>query len=283
MLITRLTGLIPAVWLLSLLPFLLLTASLCEDGCEEEEEAAADEESKFSPNFLLSGDVEINPGPYNWKYPCRSCSSNPVKANQAGILCDICSKWYHIRCISMSMVEYAHVQNCVNTWGCSFCSLLAMPFHNSSLHTTINSSNDNLTSSAVSDSTSIASSCQPHKLIILSLNCRSLPPKIDNLRLLPEAQHPHVIALCETWLDNSIKDQEMTIEGYFLVRRDRNRHGGGIAAYLREDVPFTIHSSHSSLELLLLNLKLASGTLVCGIFYRSHHQKPLSYLSRKRL
>ncbi len=80
-----------------------------------------------------------------------------------------------------------------------------------------------LTSSALSDSTSITSSCQPHKLIILSLNCRSLPPKIDNLRLLAEAQNPHVIALRETWLDNSIKDQEMTIEGNSLVRRDQNR------------------------------------------------------------
>jgi len=38
---------------------------------------------------------------------------------------------------------------------------------------------------------------------------------------------PDVVCIVETWLDGEICDQELVIDGYCVVRRDRNRHGGG--------------------------------------------------------
>lgn len=42
--------------------------------------------------IVLSGDVEVNPGPC--KYPCTMCS-RPVRNNQEGVQCDGCDLWTH--------------------------------------------------------------------------------------------------------------------------------------------------------------------------------------------
>lgn len=38
----------------------------------------------------------------------------------------------------------------------------------------------------------------------------------------------------ETWLDDKISDEEVAIPGYEIIRRDRNRRGGGVAVYIKE-------------------------------------------------
>ena len=42
-----------------------------------------------------------------------------------------------------------------------------------------------------------------------------------------------ILTLNETRLDNSISDSEVKIPGYGIVRRDRNRNGGGVAILIR--------------------------------------------------
>ena len=42
----------------------------------------------------------------------------------------------------------------------------------------------------------------------------------------------------ETWLSSDILDNEIVISGYNLARKDRNRHGGGLVIYVRNDVPY---------------------------------------------
>ena len=60
-------------------------------------------------------------------------------------------------------------------------------------------------------------------------NCRSLPPKIDELSALCAAKSPDVVCLVETWLSPDILASEVAISNYSLVRLDRHRHGGGVA------------------------------------------------------
>ena len=69
----------------------------------------------------------------------------------------------------------------------------------------------------------------------------------------------HILALNETKLDKSIDDSLVSIEGYTIKRCDRDRHGGGVAIYLKdtlldkttvpEDLP------NSFLELLCVEIK----------------------------
>ena len=49
-----------------------------------------------------------------------------------------------------------------------------------------------------------------------------------------------LISINETRLDDSIHNDEVKIPGFDIVRKDRNRNGGGVAIYLRNTIPHTV-------------------------------------------
>ena len=55
---------------------------------------------------------------------------------------------------------------------------------------------------------------------------------MDNLRLICAMYKPSVICVVQSWLDSSIEDVEISIQGYKTVRLDCNRHGGGLVIYV---------------------------------------------------
>ena len=73
-----------------------------------------------------------------------------------------------------------------------------------------------------------------NELKILSLNARSLLPKMESLQLLVEAEDLDVVCVVETWLSEETLDAEIAIQGYQCFRCDRNRHSGGIVVYVRD-------------------------------------------------
>ena len=48
-----------------------------------------------------------------------------------------------------------------------------------------------------------------------------------------------MIALSETWLNDTVTDQEVRVEGYSVIRKDRDRQGGGVCLYINEDLAFS--------------------------------------------
>jgi len=91
---------------------------------------------------------------------------------------------------------------------------------------------------------------------------------MDHLRTIAASSSPPVIALCETWLDESVQDTVLFIPNYHMVRRDRNRHGGGLLLFISDDIHSTCLLRHASLELLAVELKLKQGPLTIVLFYR---------------
>ena len=57
---------------------------------------------------------------------------------------------------------------------------------------------------------------------IMYYNVRSLLPKLDELRIVCETEKPGIVCIVESWLDNSISDNEISIPTYQLFRHDRN-------------------------------------------------------------
>ena len=55
-----------------------------------------------------------------------------------------------------------------------------------------------------------------------------------------------MIGRSESRLDSTVLDSEIYIENYEILRFDRNRHGGGVACYIRSDISY-------KLNFLLLN------------------------------
>ena len=66
-------------------------------------------------------------------------------------------------------------------------------------------------------------------LTVIHVNTRSLLGHFDDVAALVTTEHPHILALSETWLDTSVSDAEIHLPGYRLFRFDRNRCGGGVA------------------------------------------------------
>ena len=75
------------------------------------------------------------------------------------------------------------------------------------------------------------------KIIIATLNINSIPNKFDELKMVISG-NIDVLVLTETKLDDSFPTGQFCIEGFSTpLRLDRNRHGGGILIYIREDLP----------------------------------------------
>ena len=73
--------------------------------------------------LIISGTVEINPGPINLKFPCGNCNG-AVKKKDNSIACDSCNKWYHKDCLSMGdQVFNCYTKNENLDWICTNCAL----------------------------------------------------------------------------------------------------------------------------------------------------------------
>ena len=78
----------------------------------------------------------------------------------------------------------------------------------------------------------------PSGLKMCCLNINSLVKHFDELKVFIESEEPHIFGINETKLDGTVTDEELRTEHYHdIIRKDRNRHGGGVAFY--------VHKSHS--------------------------------------
>ena len=61
-------------------------------------------------------------------------------------------------------------------------------------------------------------------------------PHLDELHMLVDNDKPHMIRLNETKVDASIDDSLIHINDYAVIRKDRNKHGGGVAIYIHQNI-----------------------------------------------
>ena len=93
---------------------------------------------------------------------------------------------------------------------------------------------------------------------IAHLNVCSLLKNIDEIRLLLDEAKINILTMCETRLDGSVSDNEICIDGYNIVRNDRNRNGGGVIMYIRNTVDFKILAEYQNhdLEIICIQVNL---------------------------
>ena len=83
-------------------------------------------------------------------------------------------------------------------------------------------------------------------LHLIHLNINSLLSKIDELCAIVKKSRATVNGITEAKLDETVLDGEINIDGYELIRSDRNRHEGGAACYIRSDVSFNVRGNFSN-------------------------------------
>ena len=95
-------------------------------------------------------------------------------------------------------------------------------------------------------------------LKIAHLNCLSLTKHIDEIRCMVIDTNIDIMTLSETHLCENIDDGEICIPGYTLLRRDRNRSGGGVAMYIKDNLTFIRKyelSEDTNLEMIVIEMK----------------------------
>ena len=68
------------------------------------------------------------------------------------------------------------------------------------------------------------------------ININSLLPKIDEVRNILNSNKISVLGITESKLDDTINDSEVQVSGYDIIRKDRNRKGGGVALFIKQGI-----------------------------------------------
>ena len=85
---------------------------------------------------------------------------------------------------------------------------------------------------------------------------------------------PTIIGITESKIDNSVLDEEIKIEGYEILRMDRNSFGGGVVCYIKVGTAYDRKSDFSDeIENVFLNIFLPkSKPILVGIIYKPPDQ-----------
>ena len=79
-------------------------------------------------------------------------------------------------------------------------------------------------------------------LNFIHLKISSLLPEIEELRVKSKSFNAAIIGISEFKLEQSVLEPEIEIDDYKILRCDRNKHGGGVACYIRNDLSYNIMS-----------------------------------------
>ena len=57
--------------------------------------------------------------------------------------------------------------------------------------------------------------------------------------------NPDIVVFTETWLDECIPDNCISLSDFSVVRKDRNKYGGGVMMYISNSLDFQVINSES--------------------------------------
>ena len=76
-----------------------------------------------------------------------------------------------------------------------------------------------------------------NKTIVGQININSISSKFNQLKELV-LKHVDILVVCETKLDETFPSSQFQMDGFSLpCRLDRNRNGGGVMIFVKEDIP----------------------------------------------
>ena len=207
--------------------------------------------------LLLSGDVEVHPGPS--EFLCAVCS-HVVSDSDAALCCDQCNQWIHVSCepnVSLDFYNDLVSQPVDDLWFRSQC---------------LNGATDEATTNEpTTDKTATAeASTSAHiNLHCAYLNARSIFNKRYDLAAYISTHEFDIIGITETFLDDSVHDSHILPPGYVAYRRDRDRHGGGVMILAKKGITI-VHRDDLETDCEIVWIELMGLTLpiVIGVFYR---------------
>ena len=106
-------------------------------------------------------------------------------------------------------------------------------------------------------------------LRICHLNVNSIPNKIDEIKYMLKNSPFDIVAFTETHCDDTVSDNELQLDGFDFIRKDRTRHGGGVILYIKKQLGFhRLLDIECELEALWISVKLREikQLLICVLY-----------------
>ena len=248
--------------------------------------------STFRPTIQLMHDVELNPGPSKRtdgkpkktahsphprqcaEYKCALINSRlkahcpvcdlDVRRTQKTIQCSSCLTLIHLSCLNHKSLEHFFQFDAV----CNKCL-------QTSTTVDLSSSSDaetDLFSTMLEALQPLKRSIKDNDISIAHTNIRGLTKHLSEIKILLQHTPVDFLAITETHLNSDIKDNEVFINGYIILRKDRpdGSPWGGCALYYKENLDVQIINKYMSdkIEAIWAELLLNSQRLLIGCIYR---------------
>ena len=241
--------------------------------------------STASFQLVLSGDIELNPGPGLRAPKCDSCNKT-VKSNQKRLVCEQCFNVTHAKCVNMKH----HIANskvpC--NWICNNCTHRVLPFFNlKEIHP-----NESLVEEVYNDLPDTDIHLQKlqanrNHTSIAHLNTQCITSKFDEFNVMINRYEFDIITLTETWLKDNIfmLDYVKNMPGYQFEYRNRSeskilnekgeeKKGGGLACYIKNGINYKIRTDIEKIDpsiehqWLEISGKNRNSSYLLGTFYQ---------------
>ena len=201
--------------------------------------------------LMCCGDIECHPGPEIKRqplFPCTVCERGVVSRSRA-LSCDECNHWTHIKC-SGCMTSAVYDQLVLRDKECCFlcdkCLVNNLPYNE---HTFNLDDDEPLESGTVRTDQSVDGSESDFQafrkkgLHLIHVNARSLRNKLSDMTSIARKTNASIIAVSETWLDDTMTNNEINIPDYNIIRKDRDQYGGGVCIFVRDNLPFNVRNN----------------------------------------
>ncbi|CAC5423879.1 unnamed protein product [Mytilus coruscus] len=195
--------------------------------------------------IAVSNDINLNPGPDTTVFLCGTCD-DLVTWEDKGIMCDTCNQWYNTTCQSISSRTYnILVEDGAIAWDCIICNC---PNYSSVCFEIILSTSNSFSilSPLPSDCIKPFHASTPDRknqdkspksvpIKMLTVIFQSIKSKQGVVKNLVESTKPDIVLGKETWIDSSVKDNQIFPPNYTIYRNDRNMKGGGVLIAINND------------------------------------------------
>ena len=211
------------------------------------------------------------------KNPCSVCTK-PVATTHRAVECDSCLKWCHIgrKCRNIPTEDYKlMISSARFQWRCLSCLNRLPSCQQQQQQGVENRPNPkNICLDGEFQDTKLSNELTEHgkahlKLGHVNVNGIMTLSKLREIKVLLQTAKFDIFGITETKLTSSTTDEQLDIEGYKFIRKDREKEdgGGGCMLYYLEDLDL-YDIIRTKLEAIWVDVELHSQRISLSMMYR---------------
>ena len=191
---------------------------------------------------ISNKDAHIYNGNYDDIPQCGICNIT-IQIIDNALQCDTCESWIHSTCVNVNAQELEMLESTDIPFLCPACEWddnCALPFTDASIDL---GNSFQLNPELVTDPERPIQLEPPQSggLSVAHLNINGLmvEGRMDQFQFVMEKEPFDIIGISESKLNNTISDEEIMLNGYSTIRKDRlGRGGGGVTIYIKDSINY---------------------------------------------